>query len=601
MGSVGDWAGSIHESDAPPSSGTNRQFDLILALGRITADARDLRGLVAQALEVVLVALEADVALVHELRGDRLVLLGLASPSTPLSEGLRAFVESMPLTLETLASLAIRSGRIHRVAADQWPGACRSFAEELGVAFGAVAPLCAGDRLVGTVVVLRHAKRAMRSAEVRLLESTAAQLGAAIQHARLLAEERQRVEELAAVNEIGRLITEPIELESVLAVGVRHLAKIAGGVNVFVMLVEGAELVTAATSLEVPAALGLRLPLDAPSVATASLRERRPIVVDDVDSDPRVMRGVARQFGHRAILATPLFARGAAIGSLVLGLTREGTSFSPDDVESTVAITNQLAIALANARLIDDLKRSYADLERAQGTLVERERLAALGELSAVVAHEVRNPLAIIWNSLGALRHKVPIEGDVATLLGIVEEESSRLNRMVSDLLDYARPNPLELRREDLGPVLLEAVEAARVGSGNDAVDVAVRLADDLPPVLADARLLRQALVNLVSNALQAVASNGRVEVAIAWDLEAHRARIDVVDDGDGLSTEAKRRLFEPFFTTKATGTGLGLALVKRIVEGHGGAIAVAPAPDRGTVFSVYLPLAGPASIPPGV
>ncbi|MBM4356838.1 MAG: GAF domain-containing protein [Deltaproteobacteria bacterium] len=589
----------MHESDVPPSSGTNRQLDLILALGRITADARDLRVLVAQALEVWLDALEADVGIVHELRGDRLVLLGLASPSAPLSAGLRAFLESMPIALDTLASLAVRTRRVHRVSAAEWPVGCRALAEELVVSFGAVAPLHAGDRLVGTIVILRRQPRSLRSSEIRLLESSAAQLGAAIEHARLLGEERQRAEQLAAVNEIGRLITEPIELENVLSVGVRHLAKVAGGVNVFVMLVEGDDLVSSATSLDAPEALGLRLPLASTSVATTSLRERRTIVVDDVETDARVMRGVAQKFGHRAVIATPLFARGAAVGSVVLGLTRAGDAFSEHDVEYTVALTNQLAIAVANARLVDDLKRSYTQLERAQGALVERERLAALGELSAVVAHEVRNPLAIIWNSLGSLRHKVPAEGDVATLLGIVEEESSRLNRMVGDLLDYARPNQLELRREDLGAVLHDAVEAARAGQGADGAMVSLRVEREVPPVLADARLLRQALVNLVSNALQAVSPGGRIEVGVARDGDRGRARIDVVDDGDGLSSEAQHRLFEPFFTTKATGTGLGLALVKRIVEGHGGTVTVAPAPSQGTVFSVFLPFAGPPSVPP--
>jgi signal transduction histidine kinase len=280
-----------------------------------------------------------------------------------------------------------------------------------------------------------------------------------------------------------------------------------------------------------------------------------------------------------------------AVGCVVLAYAKNESTFDDDDVEHTVAIGNQLAIAIANARLIQDLKRSYAELERAQQTLVEKERLAVLGELSAVVAHEVRNPLAILWNSLGALRRLLRPTGEIATLLDIMAEESNRLNRLVGDLLDYARPLSADLRDELRGPIVEEALGAARATVPGREVRVELVLQHALPPIAGDARLLRQALINLIANAVQATPDEGVVRIEAVAETRS-LARIDVIDAGEGFPAEALPRLFQPFFTTKPTGTGLGLALVKRIVEAHHGTVEARANLPRGAFFSVRLPFA---------
>lgn len=594
------WVTRHHDSDAPPSSRTERQLELVLALGRATAEARDLEGLVDQALDLAIASLDADAILLHERRGDDLVLLGHALKTGSFSGEVQAELARYAVTSDTLAGRAARSGALVIASENEWPSACSSLAGRLGVQFGAAAPLLAGRRVVGTLVALRFVSRPLTRHQLRLLETLAAQLGSAIEHLRLLDEERKRATDLAAVQEFGRLVGEPIELDRVLAVAARHLANLAGGVNVFLSLVEGDVLRMRSTSLPEHAGMDIRLPLsNHVSVATTSVATRRTILVADVEHDPRVDLALAQRFHHRSILSIPLFARGAPIGCVTLGLTREGAVFSERDVASAEAIGNQLALAIANAQLVDDLKRSFDELADAQRTLVERERLAALGELSAVIAHEVRNPLAIIWNSLGTLRHKLQPTGDVATLLDIVREESDRLNRLVSDLLDYARPNLAELRRSELAPLIRDAVEAARTASDDSQVQVLIDVPDGLPHVLADARLLRQALVNLVINAVQAMPDGGVVTLVAVADREARTVRIDVADQGEGLSPEAHARLFEPFFTTKATGTGLGLMLVKRIVDAHGGEVVVAARAERGTIFSLRLPIALASVSPP--
>lgn len=247
-----------------------------------------------------------------------------------------------------------------------------------------------------------------------------------------------------------------------------------------------------------------------------------------------------------------------------------------------------------------ELERYSVTLERTQRELVERERLAALGELAAVVAHEVRNPLAVVFNALAALRKTTRGSDTSASMLDIVEEEAHRLKRLVASLLDFARPYALDRERQDVTDVVAAAVALARAGrparerAGEDDEDdedesheVRVEVVDRLA-VDCDRLLLTQALANLVQNALQGEGRRSAVRVRIESD--ASRVRVAVIDDGPGVDAETAARLFQPFFTTRATGTGLGLALVKRIVEAHGGDVRHEPTPGRGATFVVTLP-----------
>lgn len=238
-------------------------------------------------------------------------------------------------------------------------------------------------------------------------------------------------------------------------------------------------------------------------------------------------------------------------------------------------------------------KATTIRLAEAQDELVRQERLAALGELSAVVAHEVRNPVAIIFNALASLK-KLP-EGDArrAELLAIVEEEADRLRRMVSDLLDFARPQHVALATADLAAVVEGAISAARATfaqSGATPVsndNVTTELAAELPEITCDPELVRQALVNLIANALAAEGRRG--PVVVRAELVAERVVISVVDDGEGVPEQNRGRIFQPFFTTRATGIGLGLPVVARIAEAHGGELSYRPTPGGGATFRFSL------------
>ncbi|TKC99375.1 hypothetical protein E8A74_38020 [Polyangium fumosum] len=252
-----------------------------------------------------------------------------------------------------------------------------------------------------------------------------------------------------------------------------------------------------------------------------------------------------------------------------------------------------------------EIARAYEELRAAQAELVRKEQLAAVGELSAVIAHEVRNPLAIITTAVATLRREGLGEDDRQTLLGILDEEASRLNRLVGDLLRYARP--VRCERQLVAP--REIVERALSLSQNQtAVKVTLVEPEPLEKIHADPMLLRQVFENIVTNAMQAMPTGGALTVTLVPHAESGASGVEVrvADTGEGMDTSVRDRALDPFFTTRAAGTGLGLAIVARIVDAHGGRLSIESDVGAGTEVRIFLPQQGePApgrrSVPPEI
>lgn len=240
-----------------------------------------------------------------------------------------------------------------------------------------------------------------------------------------------------------------------------------------------------------------------------------------------------------------------------------------------------------------ELARSVSELRAAQEELVTKEQLAAVGELAAVIAHEVRNPLAVIANAVSGLRREPLSDADRATLLDILEEEGARLNRLVGDLLQYARPIAVQHRRVPLRPCLGRAVELAReTNPASRKVEVKMTLTGP-EVVVGDEDLLRRAFTNLVENAFQAMPESGELSVSTtSQDIDGRLPGVALSfrDTGEGMDTLVRSKATNPFFTTRPTGTGLGLAIVSRIVRAHGGTIVIESRHGEGTSITLHLP-----------
>ncbi len=237
--------------------------------------------------------------------------------------------------------------------------------------------------------------------------------------------------------------------------------------------------------------------------------------------------------------------------------------------------------------------QDVTQLRQMQDELKRSDRLAALGELSARIAHEIRNPLASISGSVEMIAQGSHIDSDDQTLLRIVTRETERLNRLIGDFLQYARPPHIEKGVVELGPLLRDQVELLAADQRFAAVAVHLHCPDGLA-VTADGGQIRQLFWNLLVNGAEAMPL-GSGEIAISCERVEPKeewVRITVADNGCGMTEAQAAHLFEPFFTTKSGGSGLGLATVYRIVESHGGTIHVDSAPAQGARFTILLPAA---------
>ncbi len=246
-----------------------------------------------------------------------------------------------------------------------------------------------------------------------------------------------------------------------------------------------------------------------------------------------------------------------------------------------------VVVTLLAGYLAERLRMTGGQLVEAEERAEQAERMAALGRLAAGLAHEIRNPLGSIAGSIQLLRGSSGLSEEDEQLCGIVEREAARLNDLVTDMMDLSRPRKPVFSRVDAGALAREVVElTGRSGRGVSDVEV-VCAAPEHVMVTADGAQLRQLIWNLVRNAVQASSAGDSVQVTI--EVENGRAELAVKDEGIGIDEQAKAKLFDAFFTTRSQGTGVGLAVVKRIADEHGFAIQVDSEEGGGATFRVSM------------
>lgn len=253
---------------------------------------------------------------------------------------------------------------------------------------------------------------------------------------------------------------------------------------------------------------------------------------------------------------------------------------------STVLAT--LVVALLAAYLAERLRVFGGRLEDANRRALEAERLAALGRLAAGLAHEIRNPLGSIRGSIELLRTGSSLADEDRQLCRIIEQETARLNQLVTDMVDLSRPRAPEPSELDLAALAVDVVELSRSSGLGENLAVRYEGADTLT-IVADCDQMRQLLWNLVRNALQASPPDGTVHVSLEPCSDGS-VELTVRDHGSGIDETSRERVFEAFFTTRRHGVGIGLAVVKQIVDGHGFHIEVSNAADGGAAFSIRIP-----------
>jgi signal transduction histidine kinase len=332
----------------------------------------------------------------------------------------------------------------------------------------------------------------------------------------------------------------------------------------------------------------LRSKLEEKSIAAQVIRSGEPYLTNDAAHDRLVSRAAADLLGARELLAVPLQTGERIFGALEV-MNKPG-GFLEEDRRIVTIFASQAAQLLANAQLLEK-ERLLAQ------SLIVSERLAAVGELIAGVAHEVRNPLCGITTTLSALARKLEDREAARPFLDVINTEVGRLNHLMEQLLEHSSPVRIDVEVADIRDVIHEAMAEFKAQAEAKNITLVCDCASAATWLRLDRRKMHGVFTNLLDNAIQHTESDGLVRVTVSESDgagngdEAGRLRVEVCDAGAGIAPENIGRVFEPFFTTRARGTGLGLAITRKTVHDHGGEITVKSEPGKGTSFTITLPL----------
>ena len=243
-------------------------------------------------------------------------------------------------------------------------------------------------------------------------------------------------------------------------------------------------------------------------------------------------------------------------------------------------------------KMSESLIEKRKELEATYRELSQQERMAEIGNFSMMIAHELKNPLGIIKGAIDIIA-KEGVKAEVSrTMMGYIQDEVKRLNRLVEDFLSFARPNPAHKSFVDINHVMNKIVNLIPLPEFKEKeITLTVQLAEDIAEVNVDEHQIYQAIVNIFNNAIQAIPQEG--EITVKTESRPNGILITIMDTGIGIGDEEKEKVFEPFFTKKQSGTGLGLAVVRKIIDNHKGEITITAREGGGTIFSVGLPING--------
>ncbi|MCB0221538.1 MAG: hypothetical protein KDH09_17705 [Chrysiogenetes bacterium] len=325
--------------------------------------------------------------------------------------------------------------------------------------------------------------------------------------------------------------------------------------------------------------------LSADPIITALSERGAPLIRDDLESLAERDIGADKRKQVHDLLAAmetlnvellvPLLGAEGCIGFFGFQDERALEGYAQSEVRAFVSVANTASILLENFRANEELG--------------ERERLASMGEMAAGLAHEIRNPLGSIKGAVQYLEDEVEVSGNAREFFDVIIEETDRLSSVVEEFLDYSRKPVLRTKPVDLSDLSARILRQMELEKSDPEVKIHAELPEGLPMALADPNRIKQVLINLVQNAASVLSEGGNVWVRTGADPAGAWVWFSVTDDGPGMDEETRSHIFTPFFTTRERGSGLGLSICHRIIEGHGGSMDVRSAPGEGSEFRVRL------------
>lgn len=317
-----------------------------------------------------------------------------------------------------------------------------------------------------------------------------------------------------------------------------------------------------------------------------------PLLIADARTDFRMNGEQMARLGIKGLMVVPIWLSNSLRGLLTAINKKGGAAFDKHDLRLLTVFSSLAGAALQNASLYTDLKRSIEELKSTQEQLVHSSKMAAIGELSANIAHEINNPLTSVLGYTSHLIKTLALPDESRRTLLLMEQETLRMRKIIRNLLDFSRQKPSWLRPSDVSLPLKESL-ALLQGMAESA---SIRIIEDYPvhPVIVklDHNDIKQVFINILYNALQAMPSGGELRVRLLLQNDT-AAVVEIEDTGIGIPEENISKIFEPFFSTKESGhgTGLGLSISYRIVQNHAGKITVRSSVGKGTAFRLEFPL----------
>ena len=453
-------------------------------------------------------------------------------------------------------------------------------------------PLKASGEVLGVMNLWLPLSFKITGEQVNLLRAISEQITSAVQKAQLYEMTQQRMIELDVLNRTSQAISAVLNVDEVLNTikgEVRAMLQ-AEAVSVLLHAPGSKELVFVATAGPHTAQLqGRRMP-DDQGIAGWVMREWQAIRVNDAQGDPRHYKAIDKtlEATTRNLIAVPMMTRGKIIG--VIEAVNRDRPFTRHEMELVRTLAGSAAIAIENARLYEAEREQRKIAEKSRDRLMHNQRLAATGELTASLAHEINNPLQAIHNSLQLLLSFPLSPEEQHSYLEMADEEIERLITMVKRILDFSRRPQEDMQVLQTNHVVEKVLNLAKKYLQHKKISVTSSFASGLSPVQGNATTLGQVFLNLIINAVEAMPEGGSLTVETAPTLNGS-VRVCIADTGSGIPREVRNHIFKPFFSTKSEGTGLGLSISQKIVRQHSGEIQVKSKLNEGTTFTVILPM----------
>ncbi len=452
-----------------------------------------------------------------------------------------------------------------------------------------IIPLIVRDKGIGVFEIYSSiSRKEITFQDLELLSLLANHTAVAIENSRLYQEMNTYIQDLSTLFEMGNKITAKLDFKELQSLIIRSAVKLLNA-EVGFLIISNKEKFDFDFFSTSGKSIRLSKKTFNSEVIDLLNHEKKPFLI--AAHKGKRYEAVLNHFKAKVLVCVPLIHENRGIGFMIVGSVKEDRVFYDKDITLLTTLANQALVALVNAMLFEEVIKANQTLQEVQLQLIQKEKLASIGELAGGVAHEINNPLQIILGRIQLVLAEVP--KTLKSHLSIVESETKRIATIVRGLLDFSRGGASEPSFEKIN--LNEVVERAILLTHHqlklDRIEIHLSLHKKLPLVSGDANQLSQVFLNLIQNARQAIKNKGRL--SIFSGLKDNFVFVDFVDNGIGIREENLKKIFDPFFTTKemGEGTGLGLSISYRIIEKHHGKLIVESRYLKGSKFSVLLPV----------